>query len=609
MRQHARGAGWSAAEIASATSQSDGVLPRIDFAAELEHCPDCGAATRVAKSRRRTVATIAYGQFEARELLKHCPRCVSARLHGCAALQRIVGPRQQFGYDLVVHVGLARYLRGMQRDEIRQELLREHGIELSSGSISALCDRFLSYLESLHLLRSPYLRAAMAGGYPMHLDATCDRGKGGLLVCLDGWRGWVLMAARIDTENPLQMGPVVEKTVSLFGDPVATVRDLGEGGAHAVEPLRKRGIPDLICHYHFLAAVGSKLFDQPYGCLRSTLRTTRVRADLRALVRELRDYRNGSSHAGRFGSGPVRNDLLALVHWVLQADSSKDAPYPFSLPHFEFVRRCRQALDRADCWVPCPRSEPERRAVRHLASVVGRLARDERIRLATTRIEQDWRAFCELRDVLRITNAELPRADERTEHQAPLPAAEHERLQEIKNAVEEYRKQLSSRVVVGSKSNPGSAEAVIAKYLGRYGHLLFGHPTRRDETGAIVAIVARTNNAIEHFFGREKQRLRRRVGRANLGRDLQQQPAQAALAANLRHADYVRVLCGSLDNLADAFADLDAFPGRDAAPLVRDHRDSALEARVRALLRASRQPEPAASPMAVSSSVSATTVV
>jgi hypothetical protein len=103
-----------------------------------------------------------------------------------------------------------------------------------------------------------------------------------LLVCLDGWRGWVLMAARIDTESPLQMGPVVEKTVSLFGEPVATVRDLGEGGRCAVEPLRKRGIPDLICHYHFLAAVGSKLFDLPYGCLRSTLRTTRVRADLRA---------------------------------------------------------------------------------------------------------------------------------------------------------------------------------------------------------------------------------------------------------------------------------------------------------------------------------------
>ena len=597
-------------EIARATSQSDGRLPRIDFVAEIEHCPDCGTAMRVGKSRQRAVATLELGQFNARELLKYCPKCVRAPLLGCVALCRLVKPRQHFGYDLIVHVGLARYLRGMQREEIEEELHLDHGIVPSSGTISALCDRFLSYLESLHLLRSPYLRAAMAGGYPLHLDATCDRGKGGLLVCLDGWRGWVLMAARIDSENPAQMGPVIDKTVSLFGDPIASVRDLGEGGAHAVEPLRKRGIPDLICHYHFLAAVGGKLFDQPYGSLRSTLRTMRVRTDLRALLRELREYRKGASHAGRFGSGPVRADLLALVHWVLQADSTKDAPYPFSLPHFEFVLRCRQALERADCWVPCQRSEPERRAVRRLATLVSRLDRDERIRLATTRIEQDWRAFCELRDVLRLTNAELPRADERPEHQHPLPAVEHQRLQEIKSAVHKYQQQLTARAVVGSKSAPGSAEAVILKYLKRYGHLLFGHPTRRDETGAIVGIVARTNNAIEHFFGREKQRLRRRLGRANLGRDLEQQPAQAALAANLRHADYVRVLCGSLENLPDAFADLDARPVRDTAPLVRDHRDSLLDNRVLALLKST--PCSTSAPTRVrtgASSNSATTVV
>lgn len=590
MRQHALGAGWSAAEIARATSRPDGRLPRIDFVAEVEDCPDCGAAMRVGKSTERTLATAALGPFRAREMLKHCPRCASAPLFGCVALRRLVKPRQHFGYDLIVHVGLARYLRRMQRDEIRGELLRDLGIEVSSGTISALCDRFLSYLESLHLLRSPYLRAAMAGGYPMHLDATCDRGKGGLLVCLDGWRGWVLMAARIDSENPVQMAPVVDKAVALFGDPVATVRDLGEGGAHAVERLRKRGIPDLICHYHFLAAVGGKLFDQPYSCLRSTLRTSRVRTDLRALVRALRAYRNDSSHAGRFGSGPVRGDLLALMHWLLEADSSKDAPYPFSLPHFEFIRRCQRALERADEWVPCPRSEPERRAVRHLESLVGRLARDERIRSATAKIEQDWSAFCELRDVLRITNAELPRADERCGRQQPLPAAEHERLREIKNAVEEYRKRLSASAVKGSKSSPGSAEAVFLKYFDRYGHLLFGHPTLRDETGAIVAVVPRTNNAIEHFFGREKQRLRRRLGRANLGRDLEQQPAQAALAANLRHADYVRVLCGSIENLPVAFAALDAQAGRDTAPLIRSHRDSAVEKRVRVLLAANQQP-------------------
>ena len=39
------------------------------------------------------------------------------------------------------------------------------------------------------------------------------------------------------------------------------MRDLGKAGAKAVAICRQRAIPDLLCHYHFLAAVGHKLLD------------------------------------------------------------------------------------------------------------------------------------------------------------------------------------------------------------------------------------------------------------------------------------------------------------------------------------------------------------
>ena len=100
-----------------------------------------------------------------------------------------------------------------------------------------------------------------------------------------------------------------------------------------------------------------------------------------------------------------------------------------------------------------------------------------------------------------------------------------------------------------------------------------------------MAIVERTDNVLEHFFGNEKQHLRRRLGRANLGRDLEDQPAQAALAANLRHPDYVRALCGSLDQLPVAFAELDEQALARATPLSRSNRDSKLQHRIRELLR------------------------
>ena len=506
---------------------------------------------------------------------------------GSSALTRVIKPRQRYGYDLIVHVGCARYLENKQREEIQAELYRERGIELSTGSLSHLCDRFLTHLEALHLARVPALRAALGeGGYPLHIDATCEYGKGGLFVCMDGWRGWVLVAGRIPSENEAHLRPLVEKTTHLFGEPIAVVRDMGKGGAKAVAPLREKAIPDLICHFHFLAAVGKKLFEQSYGLLRKVLKSSRVRTDLRTLLRDLRDYSATQSHDGRFGKGVVREDLLALVLWILESDSRKDLLYPFSLVHLEFYQRCRQALQRADFWVQGPRTLPERRAIDHLGILVRRFEKDSRFSAAVSGLEQGWQAFCELRDVLQLSNAELPRADVRA-HQREFAHMEACRLHAIEEAVRDYRVALDERIVspktAGSLST--SPSAIIVKYLDRYGDRLFGHPIRRDEKGTIVAIVERTNNVAEHFFGNEKQQLRRRWGRANLGRDLEDQPAQAALAANLRHPDYVRVLCGSLDHLPMAFAELDEQALSQATPLSRSNRDSTLQHRIRELLK------------------------
>lgn len=555
--------------------------------AEAERCPTCGGALHVVKSRRRTVVTLAQGAFEAREVLKHCaagPRCQTV---GSEKLRRLLPARVRYGYDLIVHVGLARHLRGRQRDEIRAELRDEHGIQVSSGTVSHLCDRFLVGLERLHLHRAPALRAAMEGGYPLHLDATCERGRGGLFVALDGWRGWVLCASRIPTEHQDHLWPVVEKTVALFGDPLAIVRDMGDGVGAAVEPLRFRGIPDLVCHYHFLAAVGKKLLERPYSLLRDSLMRSGVRSDLYVLLRKLRLYLSEEQTEGDFGPGTLREGLSALVWWLLHGDGSKDALFPFGLSHLSFLRRCERAFEQADNWVPPPRTLPERRALSHLRSVLERLPKDRGHALEIRRLDEGWRAFGELREVLRLTNAELPRADLRG-HTSPLPSLEQLRLAEMQRDLLRYKQELQARLTAEGKS---SAPAVVLHYLERYGGHLFGHPVRRGEDGRIVAVVARTNNALEHLFGDHKQILRRRLGRAHLARDLQQQPAQAALVGNLRHPDYVRLLCGSLEELPAALSSLDGTLVPGTTPLVRDHRDKRLHRQVRWLLEGQAPPK------------------
>lgn len=69
--------------------------------------------------------------------------------------------------------------------------------------------------------------------------------------------------------------------------------------------------------------------------------------------------------------------------------------------------------------------------------------------------------------------------------------------------------------------------------------------------------MSRTNFPAENFFGTLKHDERRRSGRKNLTQDLEHLPAEAALVYNLEHTDYVTLICGSLDRLLEAFAQLD----------------------------------------------------
>jgi len=362
------------------------------------------------------------------------------------------------------------------------------------------------------------------------------------------------------------------------------MRDLADAGANALATLRARGVPDLLCHYHFLRAVGEKLFDSPYTMLRKLLREHHIRRELRELLGELRRYARTEGYEGRFGTGTVRDGLPALVLWLLEGRGKKDLNYPFGLPHLGLYQRCQLAQQKAESWLPPLRSLPERRALKALGTVVNRMQRERRFLIAVRRLERNQQAFAELRDVLQLSNAELPSADNGLRHVA-LPALEARRVLQIEQAVGEYQKALETRAREQPATPPNpSPSATILKYLRRYGAHLFGHPTRRGEDGRIVAVVERTNNVTEHFFARQKQQLRRRLGRAHLGRDLADQPAQAALAANLQHADYVQVLCGSLDHLAEAFAELDASALARTTRLTRTSRNSALQAHIRTLL-------------------------
>ena len=109
---------------------------------------------------------------------------------------------------------------------------------------------------------------------------------------------------------------------------------------------------------------------------------------------------------------------------------------------------------------------------------------------------------------------------------------------------------------------------IVLAHLERHGPSLWGHVVKLPRAiGGGIRLVERTNVILESFWGDLKHGERRRSGRKDLSQDFEQLPAEAVLAQNLNHADYVAVVSGTLENLPRAFADLDAEDRSCALPV------------------------------------------
>ncbi len=211
-------------------------------------CPLCDGPMLVQKTVPRNGLTLAHGTFGAHETIHVCAgRCHwpsgSLVTRRAVCLSEALLPMSNAGYDLMTLVGRQRFLHRMQREEIQETLRDEHSIAISTGEVSDLARRFALYLARLHRARAPLLAAALAadGGWPLHVDATGEAGRGTLLIVMAGWRQWVLGSWKISTERADLILPCLRTVLSRFGAPCAAMRDLGKAVTPALDTLRLAG--------------------------------------------------------------------------------------------------------------------------------------------------------------------------------------------------------------------------------------------------------------------------------------------------------------------------------------------------------------------------------
>lgn len=534
----------------------------------------------VQKTFQRQALTLAHGRFRLRQVVYVCDdRCEREGLlvtRRAPALRELVPPKSTVGYDILVYVGIERFVGHRQREEIRATLAKEHGIHLSSGEISELGQRFVIYLEALHRDSAPALRAALAadGGWPLHLDATGEDGRGTLLVAYAGWRRWVLGAWKIPTERAEAILPRLEQVAAQFGPPCAIMRDLGRAVTEAASGLAKTldlSIPVLACHLHFLRDVGTDLLREAHDQLRSLFRQMDVRKDLRSFAREqgrrlgtaldqardeFRIWQSESPADSRLPEGSAGMVAVrSLAQWALDyAADGNDQGFPFDLPYLDLYVRCLHAAWAVEAFLRHPPADEK---------VVKALQRLDRIfrpidgdvpplgQVAKT-LSERAELFTQLRDALRLTEGEPG---------GPDAGQTVETLRDIRQAVDDLADSLRQRRPErGPAKDARQAIDIVLAHLERHGNFLWGHAIPMpDQLGGGIRLVDRTNNILEGFFHTMKHGERRRSGRKDLAQDFERLPPAAALAANLTRPDYVSIACGgSLDQLPQAFARLDA---------------------------------------------------
>ena len=542
----------------------------------------------VQKTVLRHGRTLEHGSFEARETVYACAkgcRWPSGALviRRCDALTDRLLPRSTIGYDIMVFVGMERFVHFRQREEIQTMLKDRYTLPLSTGEISRLGRLFLEYLVRLHDAHAGDLRSALEadGGWPMHIDATGEGGRGTLLVVFAGWRKWVLGAWKIPTENADAIQPHLHTVVERFGSPCAIMRDLGtattKAAAGLVEELQLE-IAILACHSHFLKDVGTDLLDPTHTQLRTLFRQFNVRQKLRALSRDLgRRIGEGMEQArlelaewqltedqghivpeGRAGFATVR----ALAQWVLDymADGSGDG-FPFDRPYLDLHSRCTQTSRAINAFLRNPpRDRAVLRALKHLDVALKSVVCDPAMAQAARTHVYRAALFDELRTALRL-QPEVPSGD-------VLASTDNDiaELRDVREAVGNLTESLRlRRPERGPAKDQRQAIDTVLRHLDVHGDNLWGHEVKITRAqGETIRLVDRTNNSLEGFFHGMKHGERRRSGRKNLTRDFEDLPAAAALAQNLNHADYVELLCGTLDKLPSTFAKLDADQHRQA---------------------------------------------
>ena len=387
-----------------------------------------------------------------------------------------------------------------------------------------------------------------------------------LMSSIDSLSEIVLGNVKLPAEDEQHIVIFLERMKKNFGIPLALVHDMGSGILKAVSNVFP-GVPDFICHFHFLRDIGRDFLGAEYDIVRKRLRAHGISAKLRYRAKQLKididrkpplmeAFEHGIEKAAlpsnSFEFAPLIS-AYTLIQWSLNGNAEgRGYGFPFDRPHLVLANRLR----RMNAHIEQIKDIHLRGNWRdngpyfkiHVA--LKPIMKDKALWKAVEAIEKNIVVFEKLRNAMRIASPS---------GQCGLnDQGNNGTMRSIEGRVKNFRAWLTLH-----KDYPqNTAARKMIEQIDKYWEKLFADPIPvQTPSGPILIQPQRTNNILEQFFRSLKRSHRRRTGNAASSRMLRTMLAETPLVRNLENPSYMRILLQGKASLEELFAEtkIDVF--------------------------------------------------
>ncbi len=492
------------------------------------------------------------GAFCAKETILFDPS--NNTVHRSLQLRSLVPHRCTYGYDVLVFVGYSLFVHCQTEQQIIEQLAHKN-VFISQREIGFLGKKFIAYLAIAHQQARQRLNQFMSqkGGYILHLDGDSPH----LFTGMDGIAQIVLDNIKLPSEKAELIIPFLTRLKKQYGDPIALVHDMGKGILSAVSTVFN-GIPDFICHFHFLRDIGKDLYETEYAKIRTRLKKHKIRQLLRAKAKALEPLIGSDTQVvtsllegiskGKTNLGPLEKipviSSYVMIHWALDTTGQMEGyGFPFDCSHLIFYQRLRILYDLVDT---AGYAQFDKRFF-NLWRSLNKIVNDQQLKSAATQIEKKMIIFKQLRKALSITIS----SDKKGLNDDGKDAD----LKSIAQKVKRFR----NDVMADKKLSQIESYQKMIKQIDKYWDKLFADPIIVETSNDQLTIQPqRTNNILERFFRDLKRRNRKRSGTISLNKRLKSILADTPLIKNLDNPEYMQIILDDHDTLEERFGKIDS---------------------------------------------------